>query len=66
MDLLTAVSDKFATTFNRTCATLPVTLYISKDIYRVWHAGLFHKVKSYVISSGLFSLVMSFLSEREL
>ena len=66
MDLLTALSDKFVMTFNRSWTTLPVTLYISKGIYRVWHAGLFHKVKSYAISSGLFGLVMSFLSEQEL
>ena len=33
---------------------------------RVWHAGLFHKLKSYGISGQIFGLISSFLSNRRL
>ena len=33
---------------------------------RVWHAGLLHKLKSYKISSQIFDLTSSFLSNRQL
>ena len=33
---------------------------------RVWHTGLFYKLKSYGISSRIFSLILSFLSNRQL
>ena len=46
-DLLTVVSDKIARAFNRSGATRPVALDISKPFDRVWHASLLHKVKSY-------------------
>ena len=39
---------------------------ISKAFYRVWHAGLLHKLKSYENSGQIFGLISSFLSNRQL
>ena len=36
--------------FNRSGTTQAVTLDISNAFVKVWHAGLFHKLKSYEIS----------------
>ena len=41
-----------------------MALDISKAFDRVWHAGLFHKLKSYGISGQIFGLILSFLSNR--
>ena len=41
-------------------------LDISKAFDRVWHAGLLHKLKSYGVSGQIFSLISSFLSNRQL
>ena len=65
-DLLTVVSDRIARAFNRSGATRTVALDISKAFDRVWHAGLFHKVKSYGISGQIFGLISSFLSNTRL
>ena len=65
-DLLTVVSDRIARAFSRSAATPAVTLDISKAFCRVWHAGLFHKLKSSGISGQIFGLVWSFLSNRQL
>ena len=65
-DLLTVVSDRIARAFNRSGATRAVALDISKAFYRVWHAGLLHKLKSYGISGQIFGLISSFLSNRRL
>ena len=65
-DLLTVVSDRIARAFNRSGATRAVALDISKAFDRVWHAGLFHKLKSYGISGQIFGLISSFLSNRRL
>ena len=62
-DLLTVVSDRIARAFNRSGATRAVALDISKAFDRVWHAGL---LKSYGISGQIFSLISSFLSNRQL
>ena len=43
-----------------------MALDISKASYRVWHAGLLHKVKFYGISGQIFGLICSFLSNRQL
>ena len=43
-----------------------MALDISKAFDRVWHAGLFHKLKSYGISGQIFGLISSFLSNRQL
>ena len=43
-----------------------MALHISKAFGRVWHAGLIHKLKSYGISSQIFGLISSFLSNRRL
>ena len=47
-------------------ATLAVVLDISKAFDRVRHAGLLHKFKPYGISSRIFGLISSFLSNRRL
>ena len=65
-DLLTVVSDRIAGAFNRSGATRAVALDISKAFDRVLHAGLLHKLKSYGISGQIFSLISSFLSNRQL
>ena len=65
-DLLTVVSDRIATAFNRSGATLAVALDICKAFDRVWHAGLLHKLRSYGISGQIFGLISSFLSSRQL
>ena len=65
-DLLTVLSDRIARVFNRFGATRAVALHISKALDRVWHAGLFHKLKSYQISGQTFGLISSFLGNRRL
>ena len=65
-DLLTVLSDRIARAFNRSEATQAVALDISKAFNRVWHAGLFHKLKSYGISGQIFGLISSFLSNIRL
>ena len=64
-DLLTVVSDRIARAFSRSGATGAVALDISKGFDRIWHAGL-HELKSYGISSQIFDLISSFLSNRRL
>ena len=61
---MTVVSYEFAKAFNRSRATRAVALDISKTSNRVWHAGLLHKLKAYGISSQVFGLISSFLSNR--
>ena len=63
-DLLTVVSDRIARGFNKSGATRAVTLDISNDFDRVWHADLLYKLKSYGISGQIFGLIFSFLSNR--
>ena len=63
-NLLTVASDRIARGFNRSGATRAVALDIPKSFYRVWHAGLLHKRKSYGISSPIFGFISSFLSNR--
>ena len=41
-------------------------LDISKAFDRVWHADIFHKLKSYGISGQIFGLIGSFLSNKGL
>ena len=65
-DLLTVVSDRIAKAFKRSGATRAVARDIYKDFDRVWHAGLFHKLKSYGISGQIFGLISSFLSSKRL
>ena len=49
-NLSTVVSDRIASAFNRSGATRAGALDISKALDRVWHTGLFHKLRSYGIS----------------
>ena len=58
--------DRITRTFNGSGATRAVALDISKAFDRVWHAGLLHKLRSYGISGQIFSLISSFLSNRQL
>ena len=55
-----------AKAFNRSGAPRAIALDISNAFDRVWHAGLFHKLKSYGILSQIFGLITSFLSNRQL
>ena len=45
VDLLTVVSDRIASAFDRSGATQAVVLDISKAFDKVWHADLLHKLK---------------------
>ena len=65
-ELLTVVSDKIARASNMSGATRALALDMSKAFDRVWHAGLFHKLKPYGISGQIFGLVSSFLNNRRL
>ena len=65
-DLLTVVSDRIASAFNRSGATRAVALDMSKAFDRVCHAGLPHKLKSYGISGQIFDSISSFLTNRRL
>ena len=47
-------------------ATRAVALDISKAFDKIWHAGLFHKLRSYGISSQIFDLISSFVSNKQL
>ena len=64
-DLLAVVTDIIDRSFNRSGTTRAAGLDISKAVDNVWHAGLFHKLKSYGISGQVFGL-SSFLSNRQL
>ena len=57
------MSDRIARAFNRSKATRVVTLDISKAFDRVWHADIYHKLRSYGLSGQIFGLI-SFLSNR--
>ena len=65
-NLLAVASDRIARGFNRSGTTQAVALDISKTFDRVWHAGLLHKLTSYRISGLIFSLISSFLINRQL
>ena len=41
-----------------------IFLDLSKAFDRVWHCGLFHKLKSNAIGGNLFKLIKSFLNNR--
>ena len=56
--------DRIAGAFSRYGATGAVAIDISKAFDRVWHAGLLHKLTSYVISGQIFGFIFSFLSNR--
>ena len=60
------ISDSIARAFKRSGTIRTVALDISKAFVRVWHSGLFHKLKSYGISGQIFGLISSFLSNRQL
>ena len=64
--LLRVVSDRTAKAFNRSGATPAVVPDISKTFDRVWHTGLLHKLKSYLILGQIFGLISSFLSNKRL
>ena len=63
MELLTVVSDRIASAFDRSGAIQAVVLDISRVFDRTWHPGLLHKLKCYGISGQIFGLI-SFLSNR--
>ena len=60
--ILAVASARIARAFNSSGATWAVALDISKAFDRVWHAGLFHKLKSYGISGGIFGLLFSVMT----
>ena len=60
------MSDRIVSAFNRSVATQAVALDISKAFNRVWHAGLPHKLRSYIILGQILGLISSFFSDRQL
>ena len=60
------VPDRIARDFNEHGATRAVARDISNDFDRVWHAGLFRRLKSYGISGQVFGLISSFLSHIQI
>ena len=56
--------DRISRALNRSGATPAVARETSKAFDRVWHAGSLLKLKSYGISSQVFGLISSFLSNR--
>ena len=60
--LLTVVSHRIARAFNSSRATRAIALDLSKAFDRVWHPGLFYKLRSHGISDLflLFSVIGSF------
>ena len=66
-NLLTVVSDRIARAFNRSVPSCrAVAVDTSKTFERVRHGGLLHKIKAYGISSQIFGLISSFLSNTRL
>ena len=53
-----------STVFNESRAAQVVALDICKAFDKVWHTCLFHKLRSYEISSLFFGFLLSFLSLR--
>ena len=53
VDLLTVASDRVARRFNKFWAARAVVLNISNTFNRVWHAGLFHELKSWNLRSDI-------------
>ena len=65
-ELLTVICDRISRAFNRSGTTRTAALDISKGFNRIWHAGIFHKLKYYGISGQIYILISSFLSNRRL
>ena len=65
-DLLAVVSDRIASSFNRSGSNRAVPVDIYKAFNRVWHVGLLHKAKYYGISGEVFDIILSFLTNRQL
>ena len=59
-NLPTVASGRIARAFNMSGVTLAVALDISKAFDRVWHAGLFHKLKPRGISAQIIGFISSF------
>ena len=60
------MSDRIARAFDSSGAARSIVLDTFKAFDRVWHAGLFCKLKLYRISGLVFGLISSFLSNRQL
>ena len=60
------MSDRIAKGLNWFGATQNLALDLSNAFNRVWHANLFHKLRSYGISDQISGLIFSFLSNRHL
>ena len=63
-DFQTVLADTITRSFNRSLTIRAAALDISMVFDRVWHAGLFHKLKSDGVSSQIFGLILTFLSKR--
>ena len=64
LTLLTVLSDRIATAFNRSGATRAAALDVSKTFDRVWRGGLLLKLKFYGISGWFFKPILYFLPKE--
>ena len=64
-DLLTVFTERVYGSMDVGGETRTVALDISKAFDRVWHAGLLHKLRAYGVGGCIFSIISSFLRERE-
>ena len=60
------VTERIARTLNLSAVTLATALDISNAFDRVWHNGLFHKVRAYGVTDAIFQIISSFLSGGKL
>ena len=63
-DLPTVLSKCNYNSFDVGGETRAIALDISKAFDKVWHAGLLHKLRSYIVRSSVLSIVVSFLQDR--
>ena len=63
---MTAASDRIARDFNKSGATQAVALDTSKAFRRVCHIGFLCKLISYGMLGQIFSLISSFLRNKQL
>lgn len=58
---LLAVAERICKALDKNTTAPAVALDISNAFYRVWQAGLLHRLKGYGISQEMLGLIQSFL-----
>ena len=65
-DILTVLCEHIYNSLDAGGEPRDITLDISKAFYKVWHAGLFHKVRAYGVAGRILSILESFMQELPL